>query len=304
MDQFRALKYFCQVVESGSFTKAADSFSVPPSSLSRRVADLEKELGASLLKRSTRVVEVTEIGQLYYEQVREILLQLEESNETVRSYHARPTGQLSISSLTGFGEELLLPLLDEFKTLYPDIVLNVYFTDELSVLGRDNVDIAIRGGYAPNERVQAIRLMDNEFVPVASPAYLEKYGIPESAAELSHHRGLYYQTPNGPTRWLSRLDGEWIDVSGEKVSVSNNRKWLASQALSGEGIMLAPRWNLGDLLESGQLQELYLDPPVSVTQSPDMAIYLLYQKHRYLVPKVKVAVEFFVQKIQALGSKV
>lgn len=302
MDQLRALKYFCQVVESGSFTKAAESFSVPPSSLSRRIADLEKELGATLLKRSTRVVEVTEIGQLYFQQVQEILFQLEESNETVRSYHAKPTGQLSISSLTGFGEELLLPLLDEFKFLYPEIVLNVYFTDELSVLGRDNVDIAIRGGYAPNERVQAIRLMDNEFIPVASPGYIEKYGLPKTALELRNHRGLFYQTPNGPTPWLSKVDGEWVDVSGEKVSVSNNRKWLARQVESGQGIMLAPRWNLGGLLESGQLVELHLDPLVCVTQSPDLAIYLLYQKQRYLVPKVKVAVEFFVDRIQKIGE--
>ena len=303
MDQLRALKYFCQVVESGSFTKAAEIFSVPPSSLSRRIADLEKALGATLLKRSTRVVEVTEIGQLYFQQVQEILFQLEESNETVRSYHAKPTGQLSISSLTGFGEELLLPLLDEFKVLYPEIILNVYFTDELSVLGRDNVDIAIRGGYAPNERVQAIRLMDNEFIPVASPGYIEKYGLPKTALELRNHRGLFYQTPNGPTPWLSKVDGEWVDVSGEKVSVSNNRKWLARQVESGQGIMLAPRWNLGGLLESGQLVELHLDPPVCVTQSPDLAIYLLYQKQRYLVPKVKVAVEFFVDRIQKIGER-
>ncbi|MFP3681953.1 LysR substrate-binding domain-containing protein, partial [Pseudomonas sp. SIMBA_041] len=78
----------------------------------------------------------------------------------------------------GFGEKILLPLLDEFGELYPEIVLDVSLSDELSALGRDDVDIAIRGGYAPNERVLAIRLMDNGFIPVASPSYLEMHGVP------------------------------------------------------------------------------------------------------------------------------
>ncbi len=92
MDQLRALRYFSKVVETGSFTRAARAFDVPPSSLSRRVADLEKSLGATLLKRSTRVVKLTEIGQNYYNQISDILNQLEHSNEAVRHYQARPMG--------------------------------------------------------------------------------------------------------------------------------------------------------------------------------------------------------------------
>ena len=148
MDELRALRYFSKVVETGSFTKAARMFDVPPSSLSRRVADLEKNLGATLLKRSTRVVKVTEIGQTYYEQIQQVLHRLEQSNEAVRSYQAKPMGQLHISSMVGFGERILLALLDEFSQLYPEIILDVSLSDELSALGRDNVDIAIRGGYA------------------------------------------------------------------------------------------------------------------------------------------------------------
>ena len=170
MDQLRALRYFTAVVETGSFTQAAKRFSVPASSLSRRVADLEKSLGATLLKRSTRTVQVTEIGRSYFEQVRELLLQLEQSDESVRSYQARPMGRLRISSTVGFGERILLPLLEEFSQLYPDVLLDVSLSDELSTLGRDEVDIAIRGGYAPNERVLAIKLMSNQFIPAAARA--------------------------------------------------------------------------------------------------------------------------------------
>lgn len=298
MDELRALRYFSKVVETGSFTQAARHFSVPPSSLSRRVADLEKNLGATLLKRSTRVVKVTEVGQTYYEQVQQVLHQLEQSNEAVRSYQSKPMGRLRISSMVGFGERILLALLDEFSQLYPDIILDISLSDELSALGRDDVDIAIRGGYAPNERVQAIRLMANEFIPVAAPSYLAEMGTPKSVLDLRQHRGLYFRTPQGPSPWLCELDGQWEDVSAPQVAVSNNGKWLAGKAVSGLGIMMAPRWLLTPYFKNGTLQELFFDQDLQVSQNPNLAVYLLYQKQRYLVPKVKVAVDFIVASVQ------
>lgn len=298
MDQLRALRYFIKVVETASFTRAAESFSVPPSSLSRRISALEAHLGARLFKRSTRQVQITEIGQLYYDQVREVLLRLEESDESVTNYQAKPMGQLRISSMVGFGERMLLPRMEEFRELYPDVVLDISLSDELSALGRDDVDIAIRGGYAPNERVQAIRLMSNEFIPVASPQYLAKFSVPESAFALKSHRGLYFRTPSGPTPWLLETHSEWHDVSAPAVAVSNNGKWLAELALRGEGILMAPRWTLQAYLDEGSLVELQFDNSLKVTQNPELAVYLLYQKHRYLVPKVKVAVDFFVARFK------
>ena len=298
MDQLRALRYFSAVVETGSFTQAAKRFSVPASSLSRRVADLEKSLGATLLKRSTRTVQVTEIGRSYFEQVREILLQLEQSDESVRSYQARPMGRLRISSTVGFGERILLPLLEEFSQLYPDVLLDVSLSDQLSALGRDEVDIAIRGGYAPNERVLAIKLMSNQFIPAASPDYLARMGTPVHPRELVDHRGLYFRTPTGPTPWICELNGQWQEVSAPAVAVSNSGKWLAEKAVQGQGILMSPRWSLAPYLARGELQELCFDPPLQVTQNTDLAIYLLYQKQRYLVPKVKVAVDFIVARVK------
>ncbi|MBV1919733.1 MAG: LysR family transcriptional regulator [Pseudomonadales bacterium] len=298
MDQLRALKYFIKVVETGSFTKAAALFSVPPSSLSRRVADLEQSLGATLLKRSTRVVNLTEIGQLYYNQVSEIVAQLEYSDEAVRSYQTTPMGVLNISSMVGFGERILLPLLDEFSELYPQVTLNVSLSDELSTLSRDEVDVAIRGGYAPDERVLAIKLMANHFIPVAAPSYLEKYGIPFNALELKAHQGLYFKTPGGPTPWICEIDGQWQDVSAAQALVSNNGKWLVDKTLAGQGILMMPRWVLAEYLESGELIELNIEPALSITQNPNFGIYLLYQKQRYQVPKVKAAVDFLVARVK------
>jgi len=303
MDQLRALKYFVKVVETGSFTKAAALFNVPPSSLSRRVADLEKNLSATLLKRSTRVVTLTEIGQRYYNEVREIIRSLEMSDESVRTYQSTPMGVLNISSTVGFGEQVLLPLLDEYSILYPQVTLNVNLSDELSTLARDEVDLAIRGGYAPDERVIAIKLMNNDFIPAVAPSYLEKYGRPSDSLSLKAHRGLYFNTPVGPTPWLCEIEGQWHDVSAPAMLMTNNRDWLLQKAIAGIGILMMPRWVLNPYLKSGELVELSITPRLTVTRNVNLGMFLLYQKQHYQVPKIKAAVDFLVDKINALYDK-
>ncbi|WP_320827105.1 LysR family transcriptional regulator [Reinekea sp.] len=297
MDQLRALNYFIAVAESGNFTEAARRFSVPASSISRRIADLEHQLGATLFQRSTRVVRLTEVGRNYLKQVQPLVAQLAQTNESVRTYQTEPMGTLRISSMVGFGELVLLPLLDEFSMRYPKVLLDISLTDELSTLNRDDIDIAIRGGYAPNERVVAIKLLDNRFFPVAAPTYLARAGVPEHPAELRRHAGLYFRTPAGPTPWLSHFDQQWQDVSGPAVAISNHGAWLMAKTLAGEGIVLLPKWVTQPYLDRGELVLLDLQPTVTITSHYDSAVFLLYQKHRYLVPKIKRAVDFLVARI-------
>ncbi|MEM7359221.1 MAG: LysR substrate-binding domain-containing protein [Pseudomonadota bacterium] len=301
MDQLRALKYFAKVVETGSFTQAAQSFSVPASSVSRRIADLERSLGASLLKRSTRVVKITEIGQLYYEQINDILVRLEQSDELVQHYQSEPIGQLRISSMVGFGERILLPLMEEFSQRYPKVVLDISLSDELSTLARDDVDLAIRGGYAPNERVQALKLMNNDFIVVAAPSYLQKHGTPTEPDHLSQHRGLYFRSPAGPLPWLCQVDEQWREVTAPAAGISNEGKWLVQQAIDGQGILMMPNWGLQGFIDSGELIQLHIQPELRITTNTDLGVYLLYQKHRYLVPKIKVAVDFLVARVREMG---
>ncbi len=104
--------------------------------------------------------------------------------------------------------------------------------------------------------------------------------------------------PAGPSPWLCNIDGQWQDVSAPVVAVSNNGRWLAEKAIEGRGIMMSPRWALAPYLERGELQELFFDPTLYITQNTDLAVYLLYQKQRYLVPKVKAAVDFLVARVQ------
>jgi DNA-binding transcriptional LysR family regulator len=298
MDQLRALKYFTATVEAGNFSAAAKKFDVPASSVSRRIADLEASLGAQLLKRTTRTVSLTEVGLQYYTQVTDLIQQLEQCDRSVKDYQTLPTGTLKISSMVGFGERILAPILDEFSLRYPDILLDVELNDQLSKLDRDDVDIAIRGGFAPDERVVAIHLMDNQFVPAASPSYLAKYGQPKSTKDLPNHKGLYFKTPHGPTPWLSEINGEWQNVSAPSSLITNNGKWLAEKAVQGEGILMMPRWVLQPYFDVDELVELHFDEPLSITQSQILGVYMLYQKLAYATPKVKAAVDFITARIK------
>lgn len=298
MDQLRALKYFMAVAETGSFTKAGERFKVPASSISRRIADLEDHLQANLLQRSTRTVQLTEVGQDYFQQIKPLVEGLSFSDDSVRTYTTEPMGTLRISTMTSFGERLLMPVLDEFTARYPKIMIDVHLSDEITHLERDNIDIAIRGGYVPNERIVATKLMDNRFIPLASPKYLKHHGHPKHPLELKQHRGLYFRTPVGRTPWLAHVDGQWQDVSGQAIAVTNHGQWLVDQAIAGKGILFVPRWTATDILEDGTLVELSFDEEVNITTQQDFGVYLLYQKHRHAVPKIKAAVDLIVQRLK------
>lgn len=295
MDKLRALTYFISVAETGSFTRSAEQFHVPPSSLSRRIADLEQHLGATLLSRNTRSVQLTEVGRQYAHQVTPLLQRLAESEESVRSYAEEPQGVLRISSMVGFGETLLRPLLKELQARYPKITLDVHLTDTVSMLEKDDIDLAIRGGYVPNERIVARRLMDNHFVPLAAPAYLQTYGKPSDALALKQHHGLYFRTPTGPTPWLAKIGDQWRNVSGPAQLITNDSQWLKTSACRGDGIIFLPKWVCAEEIASGQLVELSFDEPTNITPDSDFAVYLLYKKHRYSVPKIRVAVDLIIK---------
>ena len=118
--------------------------------------------------------------------------------------------------------------------------------------------------------------------------------------ELKKHKGLYFKTPNGPTPWICKIDNQWQDVSAEQVLISNNGKWLVDKAIAGLGILMMPRWVLKPYIESGELTELAITPSVNITQQENLGVFLLYQKQRYQVPKIKAAVDFLVARVKGL----
>lgn len=297
MDKLRALHYLVKVADTLSFSRAARAFGVPASSISRRITDLEAMLGIELLHRTTRTVRLTEAGALYLEQVRPGLAQLDDADELVGQRSSTPSGTLRISAMPGYGQRLLMPALQDFGERYPDIVLDVHLSDALVELGRDQIDIAIRGGRQPQDRVVARKLDPNRFVLAASPQYLQKAGTPRTLEELQGHRALMYRGPNAVIKWQGLDEDGWREIPIAPAFISSDGASLIAMACRHQGVVLLSEWALLDYFARGQLVPLTLDQPVSVGRGGEAGIYLLYLQTRYRIPKVRVAVEFLLERL-------
>jgi len=301
MDKLRAIKYFLKVSETGSFTRTAKEFGVPASSVSRRIQDLEKDLGAVLLHRSTRLVKLTELGALYLEEISPAVATIENTNEILQQHALKPSGILRVTANPGYGRFRLMPALRKLRKLYPDIVIDVELTDRLVNLSQNPVDIAIRATASPPERTVACKISNNRFVMVASPKYLKAHGVPKSLAELRAHKTLHYRGPNGPLSWYAKTVEGWEELSHSIAFISTEGEALVEEALTGFGIGLIPVWAIGAHLEAGRLIELKLnDTELSISRNDNSGIFLLYHRPKYSIRKIRAAVDFLIAELTDL----
>lgn len=207
MDRLRALRYFVKLANTLSFSETASHFRVPSSSVSRRIKDLESELGAGLFVRTTRSVRLTEMGRLYFNEVEGALQSIEMADELVSAQSRAPTGMLRITAMPGYGERFVLPALDRLRQLHAGIDFDVNFTDQVISLSGNDVDIAIRAASELPGHVVARRLGDHRFVLVASPDYLAQNGVPRTSNDLKDHPAFMYRVPHGILNWLALQDG-------------------------------------------------------------------------------------------------
>jgi DNA-binding transcriptional LysR family regulator len=297
MDKLRALHYLLKVADTLNFSRAARAFGVPASSISRRISDLEAELGVELLHRTTRTVRLTEVGAQYVEQVRAGLAHLDDADERVGQRSRTPSGTLRISAMPSYGQLLLMPALTAFGERYPQILLDVHLSDAVVDLGRDQVDIAIRGGRQPEGRVVARKLDPNRFILVASPQYLARKGTPRTLDDLQDHDALLYRGPHALIRWQGQDEDGWRELALHPAFISNDGASLIAMACQHRGLVLLPEWGLKHYLQRGELVQVTLDRPVSVGRGGEAGIYLMYLRTRYQVPKVRVAVDFLIEQL-------
>ncbi len=196
MDRFSALKAFTRVVEAGSFTRAADSLDMPNATLSKTIQQLEAHLGVSLLQRTTRRITVTPEGREYYEKARCLLEDLEEIDASFNTTHNKPKGHLRIAIGGSTACDVLIPLLADFMTSWPDIRIDLQVADKPADLISGNIDCAIRGGPMEDSTLIARKIGEATLVTCATPGYLQRYGTPASPDELHHgHRLISYLSP-------------------------------------------------------------------------------------------------------------
>ena len=298
MDRLRAIEYFIKVAELGSFTAAARTFGVPASSISRRLQDLEAELGTTLLHRTTRSVSLTELGTVYLEQVRPALKALDHAGDLIMDQPTAPSGLLRITANPGYGRLRLMPAIHKLRAEYPDLIVDVELTDHVYNLASHEVDIAVRATASLPDRAIARKLAGTEMKLVASSGYLARYGAPQTLADLSAHRMLLYRGPNKLIAWHAKTAQGWEEVPTRPAFICNVGRELVEQAMAGTGLTLSFGWGVEAELARRDLVEITLeDAELAITRAPDAGIFLLYNQPKYRLNKIKASVDFLLSEL-------
>lgn len=249
---------FVRVAETGAFSRAAERMGMAKSILSRRVARLEKQLGARLLTRSAHGAQPTELGQAYFERASNILADLEAAEEVVAEAVTQVAGPIRLSAPLSFGVLHLAPALADFAREHPRVELDISFDDRPVDLIGGGFDLAVRIGSLPDSSLIARRIAPVRKVLVASPAYLAARGRPERPRDLAAHDILLYANE----QWRFRVGGKWEHVRGTARLRADNGEMLRAAALAGLGICILPSFIAAPAFEHGTLEPLLRDYPL------------------------------------------
>ena len=295
MDRFQAMRVFSQVVESGSFSGAAAKLGLSTTAASRHVAELETHLQTRLLNRTTRRVSLTESGRAFHERCVQLLADLEEAEQEAAQAARVPRGTIRLTTSVNFGVRHLAPAIAEFMARHGEVRFDVSLADRIVDLVEEGFDLAIRIGAAGSGNVVARKLGETRLVPCASPAYLARHGAPQSPQALARHNCFTYEYISPRNVWRFRdPGGKEIDVRVSGSLHSNNGDVLAEAAARGAGIAFEPAFIVGEDVRAGRLVPLLQD----FTAVP-LPIYAVYPSRKHLSAKVRLFVDFLVERFAA-----
>ncbi len=293
MDSVAGMRIFVRVVDAGSFSAAGRQLGVAPSSVSRRISDLEYELGARLFHRTTRKLSLTEAGRLFHERAAQILVEVEEAKLAISQIGGAPSGILRLTVPASIGRLHIAPALAAFQERFPAIQIVLSMTDRLVDLVDEGFDLAIRVGRQRDSSLIARRIGWGRRVVCGSPSYLEKAGMPKVPADLADHNCLTFRSHPGSNLWSFRgpKGASKVRVSGGLFA--DNGEALCAAAVAGLGLILVPNWLVGIEIRRGRLRQVLGKFQVVPEASP---LYAVYPHQRHLPPKVRAFVDFLVER--------
>jgi DNA-binding transcriptional LysR family regulator len=295
----KAHRYFAMVAVTGSFSATARHFRVPASSVSRFIAALEREVGQQLLYRNTRAVKLTDAGERYYAQIREVLELLDAADEEVTGKGGDIRGLVRINAPVAFGSLHIVKLLNGLYDKYPQLTVELTVTDAFIDPVQEGADLIFRVGHLEDSGLIGRKICDQQYVLCASAEYLAKHGKPASPEDLQNHACLVYKGTGGAQRWYFRkpasAEVKIIEVHGPLRS--NNGQVLVEAALAGRGIVFFPSWLFSpESFMNKQLIELLPEWEGSVEQTPSQ-IHLISPENRLRSQKVRVVWDYFISAI-------
>lgn len=299
MDTLTGMRLFRRVADSGSFSAAGRGIGLAPSSVSRQISALERELGTQLFNRTTRKLNLTEAGEIYQNSIERILTDIDEVNSAVSKLQVEPRGNLRINIPVVFGRRYIATTLPEFLELYPDLSVELQVTNNFVDLIEEGADLAIRVGGLTNTSFIARKLVGIRRLLVASPDYIKKHGHPKVPADLLSHNCLQLRVNPGERRWRfeRKIDGEKTDIHAQGNLQSNNSDTINSAMINGAGIALLPSWVVEKDIQKGDAREL-LPGYFANVEDMDTAVYAVYPYTRNVSAKVRAYIDFIAKKLK------
>lgn len=293
MNTLILMETYSAVVEAGSFTAAADRLGLSKSFVSKRITELEHQLGVRLLYRTTRKLSLSDEGARFYNHCRLIMAEAESARAEIMESHGNPRGMIRMTVpqsllISGVGKVLL-----EFQRQYPDIELNVIASGRVEDLVEAGIDIALRIGQLEDSTLISRRLIDCAFHVVASPQYLETFGEPTQPVDLTQHNCIVYGDSRLGRSWPFQMpDGEALTVKVQGTLICNDGHLVVDAAVAGQGVAFGPDFLFKKYVDVGDLQLL-----LSRYYRQKTAISALYPLNRNLSRRVRVLIDFLTDHI-------
>lgn len=297
MNRLEAMQIFARVAEQASFTRAADSLGLPKASVSTAVQQLETALGARLLHRTTRRVQLTQDGQAYYERCKDLLADFDELHTLFQRDEQSLRGRLRVDMPGGMARKHVLPRLPQFLAAHPQIELELSSTDRFVDVVREGFDCVVRAGSLSDSSLIARPLGRFAVGNYVSPAYLKQYGTPRTLEDLAHHRLVHYvNTLGSKSLGFEAPDGRggYVNIAMPGALTVNSAEAYEHACLAGLGIIQAPEAGMQDHLERGALVEV-----LPRYRAEPMPVSIVYAHRRNLPRRVRVFMDWVEETMRA-----
>lgn len=295
MNHFAAIRTFVSAAELKSFSAAAKALNIETSTVSRHVADLEADLRIALFNRSTRGLTLTEAGRLFYTHAALLLVQWEEARSQTSALNERPAGLLRLSVPSAFGRMHVMPHVEEFLRLHPEISLDITFNDDLQDLIEARIDVSIRIGTLPDSSLQARRLAPQRRLAWASPTWIAENPAAALGGDRADLHILMFSRLHGDG-WYARKSGSqdpWARMPVNYRFSANDSEALLYACRSGAGIGILPDWLVWQDVKEGRLRRVLSEWEFSMHRA-ETAVWIVYPRKKIVSSKVRAFIDYLV----------
>ena len=293
-DRLGDMRLFAEAAESGSLSAAGRRLGLSPAAASARLLKLEKALASRLFERTTRQLRLTDEGRLYLEHCRIALQAIDDGEAALHASKQQVRGKVRLTATSDFGRNLLNQWLAQFAERYPEVTIALTLSDGMSNLLHDEIDLAIRFSPPQDSSLAARHLARDERLLCASPAYLERFGVPRAPEDLAQHRFVVWVGAMGAQQALEFQRGEerrQYTIPLDQAWESNDGAMVRDWALAGRGIAYKSIWDLDGYLREDRLRIVLPDWQLRCT-----SVHALFHRNRYMAPRVRALLDFLAER--------